>query len=408
MNMKYLWAVVLLAMSLGMAEAKASDMDIYVSKLAEHPQVTQILEQSSRFKELSDGELGLPDLQITIGVDNVPANDPSFNQFSPTSKVLEFEQRIPSYRLRKAKSARHDVLSKRQMLMADYTLKRLEAILITQLTELNKVKTLEELANQQFKLYRSMDADLRGQLEAGNPVYGRLSEIDVERTELEQRLNDLKIEKITIEEELIRLVGEVPNIALLSATDVSWHRDSDALYPVRIAYEDVRVAAKDIDTADAAFGPNYGVQATYKQREDSRNFAGDDWFSIQATISIPLWYESNQKPKLRAAQAGKRSAEFAYEDTKRDWVKRMAVLKAEHDITLENITLLQEEKAALKEMVGAASRNYESGNAPLETVLDAQIDVLTIASQLATQRSRHIRLSAQFNSHIIGGQNEDN
>ena len=59
-------------------------------------------------------------------------------------------------------------------------------------------------------------------------------------------------------------------------------------------------------------------------------------------------------------------------------------------------------------MVKAANRNYESGNAPLETVLDAKIDALTIASQLARMRSRHTRLSTEFNSHIIGDNHESN
>ena len=408
MNIKHLWIAVILATSTGVAPAKAETLDNYVEKLAEHPQVTQILEQSVRFNELADGEMGLPDPQLIIGVDNVPVSDPAFDRFLPTSKVVGFKQQIPSYSLRKAKSGKQEVLSKRQQLMADYTQKRLEAILISQLTELDKVKTLEKLAKKQLGYYRSMEDDLKGQLEAGNPVYGRFSEIDVERTEIEQRLNDLKAERITIEEELIRLVGEVPDIELPTIQDMTWQREGMRLYPVAIAGENINVARKDVDAANAAFDPNYGIQAIYKQREDSRNFSGDDWFSIQATISIPLWYESNQKPKLRAAQAGKRSAEFAYNDTKRQWIKRMASLKAKRDVARDNIKLLENKKASLKEMVKAANRNYEAGNAPLESVLDAQIDELTIASQLAKQRSQHISLSAQFNSYIIERNQDEN
>ena len=401
-------ALVLLAISLGAAQAKAETLADYTKSLAEHPQVTQILEQSTRFKELSDGEMGLPDPQLIIGVDNMPVNNPSFDRFPPTSKVFGFKQQIPSYSLRKAKAKKHERLSERQKLMANYTLQRLEAILMQQLTELDKVKTLEDLASKQLKFYRSMEEDLKGQLEAGKPVYGRFSEIDVERTEVEQSLNDLRAERVAIEEALIHLVGEIPAIPLPFVPEIPWHRDADVLYPVKIAAEDVQVADKDVDAAAASFGPNYGVQAVYKQRESSSNFVGDDWFSVQVTVSIPLWYEFSQKPKLRAAEAGKRSVEYAYADTRRQWIKRMASLKAERNIALDNIKLLQEKKSALKEMVEAAERNYESGNAPLETVLDAQIDELTIASQLARQRSRHIQLSARFNSHIIGGSHENN
>ena len=403
-----LWALAILVTFVASSQARAENLGDYAKRLADHPQLMQILEQSNRFMELSDGEMGLPDPQIIIGVDNVPVDDPAFDRFLPSSKVIGFKQQIPSYSLREAKSEKQERLSRRQKLMADYTFKRLKAILTSQLTELDKVKTLEELATKQLNLYRSMEDDLKGQLEAGNPVYGRFSEIDVERTEVEQRLNDLKAERVAIEEELIRLVDEVPDVPLPIVLNTTWHRDAEVLYPVQIAATDVEVATKDVEAADAAYGPNYGVQAVYKQREDGSNFAGDDWFSVQATISIPLWYSSSQDPKLRAAEAGRNSAEFAYDDSKREWIKRMASLKAERDFAFDNIELLRDKKAALKEMVKAAKRNYESGNAPLETVLDAQIDELTIASQLATQRSRYTRLSAEFNSHIIGDRDENN
>ncbi len=403
-----LLALVIIAISIMGTKAVAKSLEDYTRQLAEHPQVTQILQRSSYYSELSNAQMGLPNPDLIIGVDNMPINNPEFNRFLPTSKVLGLKQQIPSHSLREAKSQKQKQLSKRQKIMADYTVKRLEAILIHQLTELDKINELEKLANKQLKLYRSMEGDLRGQLEAGNPVYGRFSEIDVERTEVEQRLNYLKVERITIEQELISLVGEVPEIQVPSVEVLSWSSNTDVLYPIIIANEETQIADKDVDVADAAFNPNYGVQAIYKQREEGESFAGDDWFSLQATVSIPLWYNFNQQPRLRAAEAGKLSAEFAYEDTKRQWVKRMTILDAEIDITMDNIKLLKDKKSALKKMVQAAKRNYESGNTSLETVLDAQIDELTIASQLARQRSKHIQLSVQYNSHIIGGGNENN
>nr|VFK64511.1 MAG: Outer membrane efflux protein [Candidatus Kentron sp. TC] len=404
MLIKRLLAVALLAIPLVSPQASAEIWEDYIERLARHPQVVQILEQEKRFKELSDGEMGLPDPQLIIGMDNLPVDNPAFDSFLPTSKVLGFRQQIPNFGLRKARAGKQARLSRRQRLMADYTLERLEAIFIGRLAELDKVKTLKRLAGKQLGIYRSMEEDLKGQLEAGKPLYGRFSKIDVERAKVAQRLNDLRAERVAIEEKLIGLVDEVPDIPLPLVPEIPWHREALALYPIRIAAEEVQVALKDVDAANAAFGPTYGLQALYKQRESGVNFPGDDWFSVQATVSIPLWSGWNQKPKLRAAKAGKREAEFSYQDTKREWIERMATLEAERDVAWDNIALLQKRKAALGEMVEAAERNYEAGNTPLDMVLDAQIDELIIASRLATQRSRHIRLSAQFNSHIVGEQ----
>ena len=382
--------------------AKAETFDDYVERLAEHPQVTQILEQGTRFKELSDGEMGLPDPNIILGVDNLPVNDPAFDQFLPSSKVIGFKQQIPSYSLRKAKSERQEELSAKQQLIADYTMQRLKAMLTSMLASLDKVKQQEAYAKKQLEHYKSLEEYFKGRLESGSGVYWRFSEVDVERSLVESKLNDLKAERDDIEAELVRLVGEVPTIPLPNIPQVTWDNTAESVYPVLIAKEDIDIADKDVDAADAAFGPDYGVQAIYKQRESGANFRGDDWFSVQATISIPLWYEWNQKPKLRAAEASKRSAENAYDDTTRMWKRKLDALASKRDATLDNVMVFVEKDKALDEMVAAAERTYEAGETNLDTVLDAQINQLTIKSQLAEKRAQHLVLAAEFNSHIIG------
>ncbi len=399
-------AAALLAIAIAAAPAEAETLENYAQRLAEHPHVAQILEQGVRFAALADGEMGLPDPQLLVGVENMPLSDPAFDRFLPTSKVLGIRQEIPSHALRKARSAKQEQLSRRQQLAADYALKRLESVLIVQLAELGKIRTLEQLAEQQLELYRTLEDDFRGQLEAGRPVYGRFSELDVARAAVEQRLNDLAAERIAAKERLTQLVGEVPPLPVPGVPEAAWNRDGNALYPVRIAAEDVRVAAQEVAAADAASGPNYGVQAVYKQREAGRNFSGDDWISVQATVSVPLWFASNQEPKQRAARAGKRSAQHAHQDAWREWVGRMVALEAERDGARANIVLIKEKQAALRDKAEAAARDYEAGNAPLEAVLDARGDELALAAQLAEQQHRHIQLSAQFNSHLAGGSHE--
>lgn len=403
---KKITMVVLLAANLMGVQLQAGSLESYVAKLENHPQLQQILEQSIQFEELAEGEKGLPDLQIIIGVDNVPINNPAFDRFLPTSKTIGFRQQIPSFSLRDAKSEKQLQLSKRQKLMAAYTKQRLKALLISELVELDKIRTQEKLIKKQLGFYRSLEKDINSQLESGDPVYGRFSEIDVERAEIEQRLNDLKAERVDSEGELIHLVGEVPSLSLSTIKKRSWNKQGDTLYPVLIAREDVEVAEKDIDIADSAFDPNFSIQALYKQRESGAGFDGEDWFSIQGTVSVPLWYEQSQKPKLRAAEAGKRSQEFSYENTKRQWVKQMKSFQAERDIAYDNIQLFKKKKSAMRKMAQAAKREYEAGNGRLGMVLDAEIDTLNIATQLAGQESRYKRLVAEFNSHIAGGSHE--
>ena len=99
--------------------AFASSFEEYVQRLGEHPQVESILAESEASKAQAQGELGLPDPMVMIGVDNVPISDPAFDRFLPTSKVIGFSQAIPNPALRGAKSEKLEQMSEKQKLMAD-------------------------------------------------------------------------------------------------------------------------------------------------------------------------------------------------------------------------------------------------------------------------------------------------
>lgn len=388
--------------------AHAETFEAYVKRLSEHPQVESILAGSEALKSQAEGELGLPDPMFMIGVDNMPISDPAFDRFLPTSKVIGFSQSIPNPAARKAKSERYEQMSEKQKLMADYTNARLRFMLISKLAEYESVKTQKKLIKTQLGHYKELENTFKGQIESGRAVYQRFSEVDVERAEAERKLNDLDARLASIEAEFIRLIDNVPDIELPEIPDMVWNRNPTVLYPVMIAAEDVDIAKKDVDIADAAFLPNFGVNAVYKQREDGArgSFSGDDWFSIQAQVSIPLWAGNNQKPKLKAARERERSAKFAYDDVRRLWDKQMTALQSNRDAAAKNVKVLQDKDWAMKKKIDAAQRNYEAGTENLDSVLLAKIDRLNIQAQLAAVKEMHISRAAEFNSNIIGAYQE--
>lgn len=389
---------------LAYAPAYAETFEVYVQRLSQHPHVESILAGSEALKSQAEGELGLPDPMFMIGIDNMPISDPAFDRFLPTSKVIGFSQKIPNPAARAAKSERFEQMSEKQKLMADYTRARLRFMLISKIAEYDSVKTQEKLIGKQLGHYKELENTFKGQIESGRSVYQRFSEVDVERAEVERKLNDLEARLISIEAEFIRLIDEVPEIELPELPDVAWDKNPVALYPVMIAAEDIDIAEKGVDIADAAFLPNFGINAVYKQREDGErgSFSGDDWFSIQAQVSIPLWADSNQKPKLKAAREHERSAKLAFDDVRRFWAKKMIALQSNRDASAKNVKVLQNKDWAMKKKIDAAQRNYEAGTESLDSVLLAKIDRLNIQAQLAAVKEMYLSRSAEFNSNIIG------
>lgn len=379
---------------------RAETVDHYLNQLTLHPSVTRMLEQRDSFENLSISALSLPDPQLILGVDNIPFSNPSFNRFLPSSKIFGYRQSIPNTAARQSKSNLQKSLSNKQKLMAEYQTQRLAALFIRQLIEIHKVRRLEALLKEQLDLYQLMENDLQGQLEAGKSVYGLFSEIDVERSDIEQQLNALKTERVEIREILIDLVDTVPELTPPTTSALEWIRDQTPLYPTLIAHEAVSASKNRIGVAEAEFRPNYGIQFIYKQRESGDTFQGDDWFSIQANVSVPIWSKTSQGPKLASAKAMMRSTQSAYQQSTRHWNQRMAILNAEQKYALENINLFKKKKRALKEMIAAAERNYESGNTTLKNVLDSQINYISIAAKLVSEESRYKSLIIEFNSHI--------
>lgn len=384
--------------------AQAASFEDYVERLSKHPQIESILAQSAAQDAQAIGELGLPDPVLTLGVDNVPISDPSFDEFLPTSKIIGLSQQIPNPVMLDAKSERFEQMSEKSLLMAEYMKARMRYMLISKLAEYESVKTQKSLVQKQLSYFKELENTFEGQIESGGSQYQRFSEVDVERAEAERKLNDLDARLSSIEAEFVRLVDEVPDIKLPEIIQGVWDKNPASLYPVMLAAEDVDIASKDVGIADAAFLPNFGVNAVYKQREDGRNdrFDGADWFSVQAQVTIPLWASKNQKPKLKAAQEKKRSAQFAYDDMLRQWTQQMMALESARDAAFKNVKVLQDKDLAMKKKIDAAQRNYEAGTENLDAVLLAKIDRLNIQAGLTIAKETHISKSAEFNSNIIG------
>ncbi|PCI55551.1 MAG: hypothetical protein COB36_07995 [Alphaproteobacteria bacterium] len=389
--------------------ALATSFEEYVQRLGAHPQVMSILAESDASMAQARGARGLPDPVIMIGVDNVPISDPSFDRFLPTSKVIGFSQDIPNPAVREAASARLEQISEKQSLIAAYTKQRLRFMLVVKLAEFESVQTQTKLIRRQLGFYEELEETFKGQIESGRALYQRFSEVDVERAEVERKLNDLDARLISIKAGFIRLIDAVPDIDVPDITNTPWEHDSNVLYPVLIAAQDIDIAKKGVGIADAAFLPNFGISGVYKQREDGANgaFEGDDWFSIQAKVTFPLWASNNQKPKLKAAKDLERSAVFAYEDLRGQWVAQMIGLQSRRDAAAKNVKVLQDKDYAMKSKIAAAQRNYEAGTEDLDRILLAKIDRLNIQVKFAELKAMYLSMAAEFNSNIMADLTEE-
>lgn len=364
-------------------------------KLRQHPEIQAYVHKAESAKYYAKGELGLPDPMVFFAEQDYPIGS-SMSQ-DQEQKMLGFRQDIPRPALLKARSGKVAAESRKQQLLADYAFAAMKAKMISALASLKKVKELEAIAKEQEKLLKAEVSSTKGRISSNQASFSQLSMTEAEAIEAKMTLSDLEEEHHDIEAMLTNMLGEVPGITLPPIEMVMWNDDPTKTYPVIIASADIDMANKDVDTRKAEFGPNFQVQTSY-----GRMYGGDNAGTLMVGLSIPLWMEQSQKPKLAGAKAALSAAQLDQETMKREVIEKLSRLVAQINASNKKLELLKHKQSILKTASGATSREYSSGKADLGMILKTKREVLAVKAALATEEAKHTSLIADFNRYIIG------
>ncbi len=364
-------------------------------KLRQHPEIQAYLHKAESAKYYAKGELGLPDPMLFFTEQDYPIGS-SMSQ-NQEEKMVGFKQDIPRPDLLRARSGKIAAESRKQQLLADYAFAAMKAKMITTFADLQKVKELEAIAKEQEKLLKAEVSSTKGRISSNQASVSQLSMTEAEAVETNMTLVELEEEHHDIMAMLTNMLGEVPDITLPPIEMVAWNDDPTKTYPVIIASADIEVANKDVDTRNAEFGPNFQVQTNY-----GRMYGGDNAGTIMVGLSIPLWMEKSQKPKLAGAKAALSAAQFDQEAMKREVVEKLSHLVAQINASNKKLELLQRKQSILKTASGATSREYSSGKADLGMILKAKRETLSVRAAIATEQAKHTALVADFNRYIVG------
>lgn len=384
--------------------ANSKDLAFYLQQLESHPKILSLLAQQAAELKMAEGALGLPDPSLFFGVENIPASDPSFDRYLPSSKTIGINQPLPSSTTRTAKRDIFLISASSRELLAEYTKSRLKALFFTRIADLKRVKEQLDLEEKKKNIIDQLRNYFEGQIVAGKPLYEKTFLTETQLTDVQRNINSYHAELATIEADLIQFVGEVPPTTLF-LEDKIWDTDIHKLYPIQLAARNIEIAQAKVAFADSSYRPNFGILGTYKLREEGENnsFDGDDWFSIQLQITVPLWGNYNQGPKLEAAKNRKRSEEHAYRETVRKWKMETTRLSSQKKASRLNIKMLLKKDLALQEKIKAMERTYSAGQTSLEPLLQTEIARLSLLSVLAQEQARFVSFSHELNSHIIEG-----
>ncbi|ADM10801.1 heavy metal RND efflux outer membrane protein, CzcC family protein [Parvularcula bermudensis HTCC2503] len=396
----------LLAGPLLLASAHGQSVDDLEARLRDHPALQSLKWETEAVGAEGRAALGLPDPVVSLGINNLPVEDPAFDRFLPTHKAIGVRQDIPNLKSRRAGAAMSDGEAARLELMAEQRFAALRARLITALADRRRIIEQQNVLEAQAEALDALTETVEADLAAGRAVAFRLAQVDVERVDLSRRRADLAAEMAAVEAALIDLVGDVPQTDLPPIEPQQWIGEASAFHAVRLADAGIDIAAAGTMRAEAAYWPNWGVGLTYQQREEGSGlpgeiFRGDDWVSAQVTFTVPLWQRNNQDPKLRAAKAREAAARSDLATAARMAQAAWSRLDAARVAAEDSVDLLEAKIAGLAEQARAARADYEAGYGTYSSVIDAELAALELRSQLAAERARVIALTAEANSLLV-------
>lgn len=287
-----------------------------------------------------------------------------------------------------------------------FIFEQLKFNLIKALVDLERIQDSKKLIEIKTDLLNKKEEYINGQIEGGRMIYEKASEVDIDRINVEKKLNELTFDEEAVRFELVNLVGYAPNIKSPKVERNEWNENFNTILPILAENEELKSAKSLIKASKAKFRPSYGVSALYKSRESGDNFDGDDWFSANLKFSVPLWWYNNQSPNLKSARANYDSRNMSRSAKIRNWQQKIDTLNKNIYRTEKNIDFLEKKEASVKELVRTVTAKYESGNIGYDQLINAQLGKVSIDLELLNERAKLKNLIAQFNSYVVSIDNK--
>ena len=373
--------------------------------LWQHPLLDSFSLGATAERSRAEGALGLPDPVVSLQINNVPLFDPSFSEYLPSNKAVGIRQALPSRDERKAnslKSLRSAAVMEGER---EQQYAKMRGQVLTLLIAKTAIEERRNLVMMRSAKYDELAEIIDIEINAGRPLLFRLAQVDVERSEVSTNLSELATEEAEINAELVNLLGVIPHTPLPELNKIPLTGNALQFHGVRLADLAVNVSDAEIQKAEADFKPDWGVNLTYQQRESGQgprsNFDGEDWISGGVTFSIPLWAGQRQEPNLRAAKTDKNAAMARRTSIARklqsDWLRYDARQKSSQ----ENIKIFEAKIKAIEEKQAAQLISYESGAGDYSSILDAEIAVLMLRSEIVKAQTERDQLIATMNSLLV-------
>ena len=305
--------------------------------LRDEPGRVVLLERAAAHDELAVAAAQLPDPQVRFGAANLPLESGGFRTEGMSQAQLGVRQVFPPAAGRAANRSLQQAQGSELRAQAEVRQRVVLRAAREAWLDVHRETCSRLLVADSQPLFANLVAVARSLYEVGTRSQQDLLRAELELSHLRARLIALEERERVARASLRRWIGthalrplaplrEWPAPPPLAALE-----DALAEHPALTAAA-AALAASDagIAVARSRFRPNWTLDAAYGYRDGAlpSGVPRSDFFSLSATLSVPLFTANRQSPGLRAAQARRRGAAANWEELRR---QLGAELVREHD-----------------------------------------------------------------------------
>ena len=411
-----------LALFLGLTQASgATDINTFSERAIELDPLRKAVDQrENSLMAKAESELLLPDPTFRIGIANLPIDNFDFNREPMTQMTLGIRQSLPR---RTTRELNRDLTrSHAHASSFEYSLRtaevlrdsRLDWLTFRALTDrialISEQKvTLETLYRSALNLYQNSTSARQSsplRLQADMLLLeDRLIELQSKRAVAEERLrywdpsSDADQWNTPSAEGLEKLKANLISLANLDQEAVAKRvrqHPSNLLSQSRVKSQEIQT-----DLAHDAYGPQFGIEASYGFRDNSPiGSQRSDFGSIALTFTVPL-RQKRQDLNVRAANAAKASSDFEQAEIHKRLVREANQLRATAQRLIRQFNLIQDELLPLTQaQIVSLEIETTQNSATLTEVLDAQTRLIEHQLKLNTTEEALLKTAVQLEFYL--------
>jgi len=353
----------------------------------------QMIRQQMEAKKANAVQVGtLPDPKLQFGLINVPTDSFDFDQEDMTQVKIGLSQQFPPGNTLKFKRQASELSTRQSSISYQLRLLQAQKNIVDIWFELVYLDGKTLLLTRYKQVLQQLKHVVESSYSIGRSKQYDLIQLDIMNDEMNDRLMNAAQDKQKHLGQLSLWLGQEAYSALkLSFPDGTFVREAGfdqetvlqqvATHPeAQLKKVQIDEAVANVKVVEEGYKPEWSVDMAYGYREDGGHEVDrSDFFSVMASVSLPIRSSDVQDQKVVSQLAHKNAAQFEWQDVLQSLAARLKSAYAQVELLQQRRQGYQQRLIPLAEQQAQAALSaYQASSADFSDVVDAELKFIDV------------------------------